>query len=131
MIKDGRNCDFAFKQMNDGKVMADSEKKMVSPVEIQVNAKDIDNEINDQFNIENIGIDKEAEEKNALNVFLPMLKKHAIDILTRMNPETKSYDGVEWEQTNFKKLLETRLDKVYKDTEMVKQNRGGDGGLTF
>jgi len=60
-----------------------------------------------------------------------MLKKHVIDILTRMNPETKSYDSPEWDQANLKKLLETQLDKVYKDTEMMKQNRRGDGGLTF
>ena len=46
-----------------------------------------------------------------------MLKNHAIDIMTRMNPSKSNYYKLVWKDYDLEKLLEYRLENVFKDNE--------------
>lgn len=59
-----------------------------------------------------------------------MLKNHAIDILTRMNPDKKGYYKMVWEDMDLQKLFDYKLSEVFKDQEGERTDRLGEG-LSF
>ena len=52
-----------------------------------------------------------------------------IDIVSRMSTETESFYALTWENLSLRKLLDTKMPKVFKDLEDEKTNEFG--GLPF
>ena len=67
------------------------------------------------------------EEKNLI---LSLLKEHAIDILTRMNPKKKGYYKLVWEDMDLNKLLNYQMGNVFGDKMHEEIDEIGEG-VTF
>ena len=58
---------------------------------------------------------------------LNILKRHAISILSAMDPTRRSYYELVWEDTGFHHLAEYRMENVYKTKEDTKDNSALQG----
>lgn len=58
---------------------------------------------------------KDFDELNAEKQVLAILKNHAVDVVTRMNPENKGQCRVKWEKQKMDDLLDLKLEKVFHD----------------
>ena len=116
MMANGREDDFMLKQVKGGKSVSLKEKEFAS-IEIQVDVEELKN------NVESKSSDSETEQLDSENEgdihwqVRTLLKNHAIDIMTRMNPTKKGYYKLVWEEMSLEKLFEYKLEGVFKNRE--------------
>ena len=58
-----------------------------------------------------------------------MLKDHAISIITRLKPSKRGYFNMVWEAFGFKKLLNYKLEGIFKDE--MEEKKFTNGGMQF
>ena len=121
MFKFGRNDDFEVKQIKNGLVVQTDTKKTFTVAEVQVDPDDLI-QLANQFVTEKSQASEGEEELPAdpnLKV-LTLLKNHTIDIVTRLKPKGRTYYKMVWENKELPDLLDTKLDRVYKDAAKEK-----------
>lgn len=127
MFKFGKSDDFVMKQIKDGEEVINEAKKEYAAAQVQVDVEELKQN----------GADPNSAGPAASSIVEPptskvlkLLKNHAIDMVTRMNPQNRNYYKMVWESTTLQELLETKLDAVFKDKEREKVDRVG-AGITF
>lgn len=117
MIKDGKVDDFQLKQIKGGEAVKIKEKEFAT-AEVQVDEEELKNNIPTQSSEESSEEKYESEHDGDINWQVKtLLKNHAIDIMTRLNPTKRGYYKLVWEEMTLEKLFEYKLENVFKTRE--------------
>jgi hypothetical protein len=93
-------------------------EKEFANIEIQVDEEELKNNLPTKSSNSSETEQYESENDGDINWQVKtLLKNHAIDIMTRMNPTKKGYYKLVWEEMTLEKLFEYKLEGVFKNRE--------------
>ena len=122
-------CSFVKRMMRDGKEIdfrlmngAGEEKESFADKESQVIVAELEANVEPA---EELSV--EEQPISPADALFNLLKKHAIDVLTRAARRPKGYYAVIWEDLTLEQLLEYRLEQVFKDSQDLQDNERGPG----
>lgn len=110
MVQNGEVEEFQIRSVKIG-----DEFENIEPVDVEIQV--------DKEELERNGLEERTSSEEDLDdstieqQVLKMLKLHAISVLTRTNPKRKGYYQLIWEEMDFEKLFEYKLDNVFRDQE--------------
>ena len=123
VFRDGREADFSMKSAKPGEVKA---KKTFADVELQVDTEDL--EENGKVVKASVS-ESQMSHKSAdsMTLVTDLLKKHAIDLETRLNPTMRTMAKMTWKELDLDAMLKQKLSNIFKNREQQRLDRVGTG----